>query len=835
MNFVGRLNSRAEKVYIELIKVLLLRSKRAVYATLFISLLIFVFIFRISSHSPLVYWIFAQMFLGIIRLITVSVFVKKGRNLTFAEAKKYETFSIFFASFAGLLSGSIALFPVPESHLLHFFTFTSFVIGGMVAGGVTMLAPSIKSLVPYSFFILAPLVARFLSTSEGLYHLLAFFIILFGISLTYIGFENGKNLKLDLNNKFFNRKLFHKLLYGNKQLETSNNYLEGILNHSSNALYVIDEKTNFIHVNPSLSSITGYKKSELLGMKFLDIFDQTESAAMELDIQNVLKGKTPIRHSEVKIFRKDGEPVFINFSLSPLKITRKKIITGAVGTAENITEIKISQIFQAGRIHVMDLLTQNAELDFIFNQIIKTAQEIYHGSIASILLLDEKKSTIKIGSAPDLPDFYNNAVNGLKIGPNVGSCGAAMYSGAMVIAEDIFTHPNWEPYREITQKAGLRACWSEPIKGRKILGSFAIYYKTPRSPNSLEIELIKELAGIAKIAIEKKQMEKELEKKNNELDFLHEISSHANQARELCDLFTGITNSLVKLEKIGLDNSIKVFTRENNFLNLVYSTETVIEQDYCKKIEIGQCLCGLSAKSNELIISENAMNDERHTITNPEDEPVHGHVVVPLRVKNEVSGILCLYSKVKEFKEMEDYEQMFLTAGNHIGEAISRKKLYQEVKNLSLKDSLTGLANRRKMNEFIDHIFATSVRFENDLSIIIFDIDHFKDYNDTHGHAQGDIILKKIGNLLTSEGRESDLHIRYGGEEFLVILPQTPVDTAAKFAERIHKNIHKETGVTVSIGIAELNAIESFEDLLKRADNALYKAKANGRNRIERA
>ncbi|MHB8883124.1 MAG: GGDEF domain-containing protein [Thermodesulfovibrionales bacterium] len=162
--------------------------------------------------------------------------------------------------------------------------------------------------------------------------------------------------------------------------------------------------------------------------------------------------------------------------------------------------------------------------------------------------------------------------------------------------------------------------------------------------------------------------------------------------------------------------------------------------------------------------------------------------------------------------------------------------LYEKTKALSLKDPLTGLANRRLMDIVLQRNFLKVKRYGGFFSVLMIDIDHFKKYNDTHGHSAGDKLLAGVAGTISENVRDSDLVVRYGGEEFLVSLPETDAAGAYAPAERIRKGVEEETGATVSLGIASLESeMQHIEDLIKKADGALYLAKKNGRNRVETA
>lgn len=161
-------------------------------------------------------------------------------------------------------------------------------------------------------------------------------------------------------------------------------------------------------------------------------------------------------------------------------------------------------------------------------------------------------------------------------------------------------------------------------------------------------------------------------------------------------------------------------------------------------------------------------------------------------------------------------------------------RIYEEAKELSLHDPLTGLANRRLMDIVLERNIAMAKRGTNTLSVLMLDIDYFKKYNDTHGHQAGDRLLVSLGKVLTEEIRGADLVARYGGEEFLLLLPDTDMEGAFNLAERIRNMVFGSMGITVSLGAAVYRVSENVSELVERVDRALYRAKEDGRNRIEK-
>jgi two-component system cell cycle response regulator len=162
---------------------------------------------------------------------------------------------------------------------------------------------------------------------------------------------------------------------------------------------------------------------------------------------------------------------------------------------------------------------------------------------------------------------------------------------------------------------------------------------------------------------------------------------------------------------------------------------------------------------------------------------------------------------------------------------------------MAITDQLTGLHNRRYMSRHLDTLIAGAHRSAKPLAFLIMDIDHFKSVNDTHGHDIGDEVLREFAGRISANVRGIDLACRYGGEEFVVVMPDTDTDFAYTVAERLRKSVEKmpfaisrdpgKLNITISIGIAGSEGnTDSADALLHRADQALYRAKREGRNRV---
>lgn len=223
-------------------------------------------------------------------------------------------------------------------------------------------------------------------------------------------------------------------------------------------------------------------------------------------------------------------------------------------------------------------------------------------------------------------------------------------------------------------------------------------------------------------------------------------------------------------------------------------------------------------------------------------------LVVPIVIRAEAVGILFLRTSRRASSFTQRETKLCKVIANLSGNALMNAHLFEsmelsnlELEKLAMTDGLTGAYNHRHFRKMLDDEFNRSRRYEDPLSCIMLDIDYFKNINDAFGHAQGDIVLKEITDVIKENVRQTDIVARYGGEEFVILLPQTTREGAFVEAERIRKAIksYRCSGrdqcimVTVSMGVATFPAqdILKADDLVGFADNALYEAKANGRDR----
>ncbi len=273
---------------------------------------------------------------------------------------------------------------------------------------------------------------------------------------------------------------------------------------------------------------------------------------------------------------------------------------------------------------------------------------------------------------------------------------------------------------------------------------------------------------------------------------------------------------------------------KKTIIRIVASQNSPFQKDSLVSTEDG--IIGTTISKQEPLLIQN-----NHVIDKEETCPVLHCISVPLSIDDfPIGALMVIESNLSNHFSKGDLELLLLFA-RQAAIAIRNCQLIEDAQKRADTDSLTGLTNHRHFFELANNEFLRSIRYHHPLSALMFDIDHFKDVNDTYGHGFGDQVLISIANLCTQLFRSIDIVGRYGGEEFAVLLTETPLHTAKEVAERLRRSIAAlvisyegvSISVTISTGIASLKlGCPSINVLISQADEALYSAKNAGRNKI---
>lgn len=377
-----------------------------------------------------------------------------------------------------------------------------------------------------------------------------------------------------------------------------------------------------------------------------------------------------------------------------------------------------------------------------------------------------------------------------------------------------------------------------------------------------------------------KQKMKEIEKKNDEIIEKNKSLQIQKQSLEMLVEKISIISQLGQriTSTLNIDSIMDmVYSSIKSFVNLSYfaiglydENESVINylysmdrgekgEKYSLSINERQTFAGKCIKSKELIIINNTSKEflkyiDKETYNNfikmDNNSELNSLIFCPLIVNTQVIGIMTIQSEAKNSYSLYHVEMVkslsayAAIAINNAIKSMELEKLNEILLSLSEKDELTGVANRRKFDDYISSLWKVSLEEGHCISLILVDIDYFKQYNDNYGHLEGDKCITAVANnLLGIQDREYFVG-RYGGDEFMIVLPKCPSESAIKFAENLKNKIdeyiipHKfskiSDKVTLSIGVASIvpSKDTSVNELIKKTDDALYMAKKRGRNQV---
>lgn len=352
------------------------------------------------------------------------------------------------------------------------------------------------------------------------------------------------------------------------------------------------------------------------------------------------------------------------------------------------------------------------------------------------------------------------------------------------------------------------------------------------------------------LRLENKQLFEQISKKNEELTAISdEITAIYKFSQELItllepeeivDVFLNYLSELVQgkicifLKFYPAKSALVIRNIKGRDIDKVYTEQQIIDFK-----NIGMSLGPASEKDIVSIISRIAKHPSLKTLVTKLFS-TSKYMAFPLIIRDTPVGVTIVIDEMSLGEREDKILKQYL---NQLEISYDKSLLHKKVKDLAIKDGLTGLYNHRYFKERLELEIQTAKRIQHPLSLIFFDIDHFKKYNDINGHPMGDMLLRSMADILKKTSRTTDIPCRYGGEEFVIILTHTNLEGAKIKAEKLRKIIEETEfpnqekqpngNLTVSIGVSEMPShADDVSHLVDVADEALYKVKESGRNRV---
>lgn len=328
--------------------------------------------------------------------------------------------------------------------------------------------------------------------------------------------------------------------------------LQNLIDAVPDYLWVKDTESRFIVANKALAADWGISDpNDMVGLSDSDYHAPELANVFREREAGILRSETPMIDREEFVIDAAGTGKWLSSTKIPLRNGNGEIF-GLVGIARDITERKRAEALRDGQAKVLEMIATSEPLADVLTRLVLLIESQLDGVLGSILLLDSDGVSLIGGAAPSLAEPYNAAINGVRIGPDVGSCGTAAYRAERVVVTDIQADPLWANFRGLAAQFGYRSCWSTPVISYEgtVLGTFALYSATVRAPTEDEIRLVDLATKIAGIAIERKQSE----------DRIRYMASH--------DVLTGLSNRAVLKER--LNQAITHATRNNRGVSVLF-------------------------------------------------------------------------------------------------------------------------------------------------------------------------------------------------------------------------------------------------------------------------
>jgi diguanylate cyclase (GGDEF)-like protein/PAS domain S-box-containing protein len=608
------------------------------------------------------------------------------------------------------------------------------------------------------------------------------------------------------------------------EVREAKEYLENILENSADPIGIVDQRGKIIQWNKAAAQVFGYSRYELEGKSSFELYAD-KSELHELLTQ--LRRDGSVHGYEINMKRKDGEIARFALSINLLYDRSRKPI-GSVCVARNLSEIQKT---------LNDLAAVNQRLEHEVTERKQMETALYETNSGLQTILDNVQTGVLIIDPDTHLIVEANPVAGKMIGlakENIigQACHKFMCSaedGKCPITDLQETLKNSE---RILLQAGGEKIWI-----LKTVVPVFLHGKT---------HLLESFVDIT----ERRQWEEAIQTTNDKLHALvaqvEERNRTMSQANEMADMLQACQTSDEAYQAIG-HFMPRLFPDDAGALYMLNNSRNLFETvaswgqapDLVSIFAPDECW---SVRRGRLHKVENAQETLRcrHMA-----ESVPGYYLcVPLIAQGETLGVFHLRlgapapGQSPELATVSD--QLAMTVAEDLALALANLRLRETLRSQAIRDPLTGLFNRRYLEETMEREINRVRRQETSLGVIMMDLDHFKEYNDTFGHSAGDELLSALGILLKSQIRGEDIACRYGGEEFLLILPGASREIALERAETLRqavKEMHQHhqglKPTTLSLGVAVYpDHGDTGLQLIRSADAALYRAKNAGRDRM---
>lgn len=480
--------------------------------------------------------------------------------------------------------------------------------------------------------------------------------------------------------------------------------------------------------------------------------------------------------------------------------------------------------------HLSQLVKNNYSSTELLGFVVQAATNLLHTHSGGIVLLD--KGRLQVRAKRGLSKEFDQSI---PLGE--GILGRVVQERKTYNISNLQADPR-NVHTVMEEEEGLHSLLVVPLYSEeKTYGAIFIYSPIPDFFHRQDEQLLQALANYTVFLFQQADLYQEMERRLAELSTLHRASQVITSSLDLEEVVEMSLDTLMGI--IGIrECALVLFQEEGEIQDLIMGkTLTTPEKE--------RILSELKDRDWEQlagqVVAVDPETEAKTFLEKKRDErSITGHLFLPLKSRNRVLGSLVILNQSRipllEFNTLD----FLLAFVNHVSTACQNARFYQRVNKLAQRDAMVNLYNHSYLQNALSQLIERAQAEKEPLSLLLLDIDHFKQVNDTYGHLTGDAVLKLLANILRKNTRGDDLVARYGGEEFVLVLPKAERERATMIAERLRRQVEnyifRHEGdcirITISIGVAILQDTMKKKDLITAADTALYSSKQKGRNQV---
>ncbi|MCR4391788.1 MAG: diguanylate cyclase [Candidatus Acetothermia bacterium] len=599
-------------------------------------------------------------------------------------------------------------------------------------------------------------------------------------------------------------------------------------------IYVIQDG-RLAYVNAGFCRMSGYAKEELLGRDPLELVHPEDRERVRENLARRLRGDTALPSYRFRGLRKDGSTAHVEVFAQRIAYGGQPAVQGIL---HDITWEAEAERLRKSLLEVAGEILAAGDVGHILRRVAQAIVDHSPFQRAAVSLYDLTAEpplagpVVQVYSAGLTPAEERELLAQGGLSPQHRQ--AAFHERFRISCSYYIPHDEvpWEPTLGIPGRASQDGWHPDdflliPLRGKRgIIGHISVDDPTtPRAPTLGMLEPLEVFADLAAVAVERAAELEELRRHKEWLRGAFRIAQELTRYPTLNELVQGVLDILKR--ELRYEYGVVLLADGDGLLVAAADSSLPGRRfDVGHRFPLDQGIIGWVVEHREPALINDVAHDPRYVMGHPD---VRSELAVPIQLGSELIGVLNIESTVRNRFRIEDQE-FLSTVASLLAVAIDVLRTREELKQIAIHDPLTGLYNRRYLTEVIERELERSRRYGHPLTLLMLDLDHFRTVNNRFGHKRGDEVLREISDLLVKNVRSADMVFRYGGDEFMVLMPETG-SRAEEVVSRLREAVREwsqssgfdfEIGISVGMSVWRPEDGRRVEDVLEEADHRMY-------------